>query len=161
MRDQALGQYADVAALAKQYGVRALVEIHHNSLLPSASSAAAFLDRFDPQYVGAIHDAGNMVYEGHEQYRMGLEVLGPYLAHVHLKNAQWKVIGTRPDGSTEWQATWAGISKGIVDMHALFRALRQIGYDGWLSFEDFSTDVPLAQRLRDNIKYIRGVAETI
>lgn len=161
MRDQALGQYADVAALAKQHGVRALVEIHHNSLLPSASAAAAFLSHFDPHEVGAIHDAGNMVYEGHEQYRMGLEVLGPYLAHVHLKNAQWKIVGTRPDGSTEWQATWAGISTGIVDMHALFRALRQIGYDGWLSFEDFSTDVALAERLRANIKYIRGVAEAV
>lgn len=161
MRDQALDQYANVAALAKQYGVRALVEIHHNSLLPSASAAAAFLSHFDPQHVGAIHDAGNMVYEGHEQYRMGLEVLGPYLAHVHLKNAQWKLVGTRADGSSEWQATWAAISKGIVDMHALLRALHQVGYDGWLSFEDFSTDMPLAERLRGNIQYIRGVERDV
>lgn len=95
---------------------------------------------------------------------MGLEG-SRAIPHGHVaskKTPQWKVIGTRQNGSTQWQATWAGISKGIVDMeHRSSRALRQIGYDGWLSFEDFSTDVPLAQRLRDNIKYIRGVAETI
>ncbi|MBV9786720.1 MAG: TIM barrel protein, partial [Chloroflexi bacterium] len=95
-RDRAQSQYREVAALAQQYGLRALIELHHGSLLPSASAAAAFLAPFDPRYVGAIHDAGNMVYEGYEQYRLGLEVLGPYLAHVHLKNADWQPVGSRP-----------------------------------------------------------------
>lgn len=159
MRERSLGQYRDVVELAKQYGVRALIEIHMGNLTPSASAAAAFLSDFDPRYVGVIHDAGNMVYEGYEQYRLGLEVLGPYLAHVHLKNAQWTPIGTRGDGSTEWKASWAPISKGIVDMTALFRALRAVKYDGWVSFEDFSTEQPLVERIRDNLDYIKRVAQ--
>ena len=158
LRDRALSEYREVAELAKQYGVRALVEIHHGNLTPSASAAAAFLGNFDPRYVGATHDAGNMVHEGYEQYRLGLEVLGPYLAHVHLKNARWEAVGTRPDGSTEWRASWAPITKGVVDMAALFRALRAVGYDGWVSFEDFSTEQPLRQRIRDNLAYIKQVA---
>ncbi|MEM8530394.1 MAG: sugar phosphate isomerase/epimerase family protein [Chloroflexota bacterium] len=159
MRDRSLAQYRDVIELAKQYGVRALIEIHMDNLTPSASAAAAFLSNFDPRYVGVIHDAGNMVYEGYEQYRLGLEVLGPYLAHVHLKNAQWKPIGTRADGSVEWKASWAPISRGIVDMNALFQALRVVNYDGWVSFEDFSTDHPLRERIRDNLDYIKRVAQ--
>jgi sugar phosphate isomerase/epimerase len=99
-----------------------------------------------------------MVHEGYEQYRLGLEVLGPYLAHVHLKNARWEAVGTRPDGSTEWRASWAPITKGVVDMAALFRGLRAVGYDGWVSFEDFSTEQPLRQRIRDNLAYIKQVA---
>src|SRR5262245_56099018 len=161
LRDRSLAQYREVAELAKQYGVRALIEMHHGSLTSSASAAAAFLAGFDPRYVGVIHDAGNMVYEGYEQYRLGLEALGPYLGHVHLKNTAWRVVGPRPDGSTEWRATWAPIVKGIVDMASLFQALRAVGYDGWVSFEDFSTEQPLRERLRDNLAYVKQVVQRV
>jgi sugar phosphate isomerase/epimerase len=160
-RDRALAQYREVAQLARQYRLRALIELHHGSLIPSASAAAAFLDAFDPRDVGAIHDAGNMVHEGYEQYRLGLETLGPYLAHVHLKNADWRAVGVRPDGSAAWRAGWAPLSRGVVDMTALFRALRLVGYDGWASFEDFSTEQPLADRLRDNLAYVKRVAQSV
>ncbi len=159
VRDRARAQYAEVASLARQYGVRALIEIHMGNITPSASAAAAFVQGLDPEHVGIIHDAGNMVYEGYEQYRLGLEVLGPYLAHVHLKNSRWEEAGTRPDGSTEWRATWAPIKKGIVDMEALFSALRAVGYDGWVSFEDFSSEQPLYERTRDNLAYAKEVEE--
>ena len=43
-------------------------------------------------------------------------------------------------------------------MAALFRGLRAVGYDGWVSFEDFSTEQPLRQRIRDNLAYIKQVA---
>lgn len=160
-RDQAQVQYREVAALARQYNLRALIEIHHGSLIPSASAAAAFLDPFDPRDVGVIHDAGNMVYEGYEQYRLGLETLGPYLAHVHLKNAAWQPVGMRADGSTEWRAGWAPLAQGVVDMQALLRALRKVGYDGWVSVEDFSTEQPLHVRLRDNLAYMKRVARSV
>jgi sugar phosphate isomerase/epimerase len=161
LRDAAQAQYRAVAELARQYGVRALIELHHGSILPSASAAALFLEGFDPATVGVIHDAGNMVHEGFESYRLGLELLGPFLAHVHLKNAQWRPAGARPDGSTQWRGDWAPIPKGIVDMPALFRALRSVGYDGWVSFEDFSTEQPLRERLRDNLAYIKAVARAV
>jgi sugar phosphate isomerase/epimerase len=158
LRERSLAQYREVAALARQHGVRALIEIHMGNLTPSASAAASFLSGFDPRDVGVIHDAGNMVYEGYEQYRLGLEMLGPYLAHVHLKNATWQIVGTRPDGSAAWRAQWAPMTKGIVDFAALFDALRAVGYDGWVSFEDFSTEQPLYERVRDNLAYMKALA---
>ena len=161
LRDRAVAQYREVANLARRYNLRALIELHHGSLLPSASVAAAFLGNFDPRYVGAIHDAGNMVHEGYEQYRLGLEVLGPYLAHVHLKNARWQPAGSRRDGSTKWAADWVPITSGVVDVEALFRALHAVGYDGWVSFEDFSTEQPLLDRLRDNLAYVRRIAQSV
>lgn len=158
LRDRSLDEYREVASLAAKHGVRALVEIHHGSLLPSASAAATFLGHFDPRHVGAIHDAGNMVYEGHEAYRLGLEVLGPYLAHVHVKNAQWQPAGARPDGGVAWQPGWAPLNGGIVDLPTLFRALRQVGYDGWVSLEDFSTAQAATEMLRDDLAILRRAA---
>ncbi len=87
--DTSRAQYEDVVAMAKQHGVKALVELHHRTIVSSGNAARRFLDGLDPEHVGAIHDAGNMVNEGWEHPRAAFEALGPYLAHVHMKNGSW------------------------------------------------------------------------
>jgi sugar phosphate isomerase/epimerase len=153
--ERARRDYQEVSRQARAHGVKALVEIHHETIVPSASAARRFLDGFDPESVGAIYDPGNMVWEGHEQYRLGLETLGPYLAHVHAKNSAWRQTGKRADGSLAWQAEWAPLDEGIVDLRALFATLRAVGYDGWISVEDFTTEPPLSERVRNNLRSLR------
>jgi sugar phosphate isomerase/epimerase len=153
--ERARRDYQEVARQARAHGVKALVEIHHETIVPSASAARRFLDGFDPESVGAIYDPGNMVWEGHEQYRLGLETLGPYLAHVHAKNSAWRQTGKRADGSLAWQAEWALLDEGIVDLRDLFTTLRAVEYDGWISVEDFTTEPPLAERVRNNLRSLR------
>jgi sugar phosphate isomerase/epimerase len=58
-------EYRAVADLALRNGVQALLELHHQSLVSSASAAARFLDGVDPRAVGVIHDVGNIVREGY------------------------------------------------------------------------------------------------
>lgn len=149
-------EYAAVAEIAKQTGVRALLEIHHRTPVPSPHAARALVDGLDPEAVGIIHDIGNMVFEGFTEYRASLEALGPYLRHVHLKSGQWVRDGERADGSTNWSGVPARLRDGIVDVPELFVALRAVGYDKWITFEDFSTEVPLAERIRDNLAYAKA-----
>lgn len=33
------------------------------------------------------------------------------------------------------------------------------GYDGWVTVEDFSTALPLEQRTRDNLDYLRSIRQ--
>lgn len=157
--DTAKAQYRDVVELARKHGVKALLELHHRSITPSASSARIFLDDLDPEHVGVIHDSGNMAHEGYETHRLSLEMLGPYLAHVHIKNARWFPVKYNQDGSVEWKCDWAPVSKGVIDQRALFVALRAVGYDGWVGIEDFSTEKKLDERLRDNLAYLKLLAE--
>ena len=159
--DRARAEYREVAELSRRYGVKALIELHHGRLLPTATAAAQFLAGFDPRDVGVIHDAGNMVHEGYEPYRLGVEALGPYLAHVHLKNAAWRPAGPRDDGGAAWRVDWTPLRDGMVDVVALFRALRAVGYDEWVTFEDFSTELPVRERSRDNLRYARDVLARI
>ncbi|MGL4610658.1 MAG: sugar phosphate isomerase/epimerase family protein [Trueperaceae bacterium] len=126
--------YKRVEPLAKRYKVRALVETHHLLITPSASLAHRFVSHFDPQHVGVIYDPGNMVREGFEAYLMGLQLLGPYLAHVHLKNAAF----TRPPEGGVWQGNWAPLEDGVVNFKDVLQSLLKLGYDGWLVMEDFS-----------------------
>lgn len=155
---QRRAEYADVAALAAAHGVRALVEIHHRTPVASPHAAAAFVEGFDPAHVGVIHDIGNMVFEGWTEYRAGFEVLGEHLAHVHLKNGQWVRDGVRPDGSIAWAGKPAALRDGIVDLGAFFTALRQVGYDGWVTLEDFSFQQESTDRIRDNLTAVRAAS---
>src|SRR5690606_37301850 len=59
-------EFRAVADLALQHGVQALLELHHQTIIASASAAARFLDGIDPRAVGVIHDVGNMLREGYE-----------------------------------------------------------------------------------------------
>jgi sugar phosphate isomerase/epimerase len=148
---------AGVEELAGRYGVKALVEIHHGTICPSASLAHRLVSDFRPERIGVIFDPGNMVFEGFEDYRIGTEFLGPYLAHVHLKNAAFD----RPEGGGTWRPRWAPLEDGVVDFERLFEALRLAGYDGWLVIEDFSAARPTREALRHNLGFVRGLAQRV
>jgi sugar phosphate isomerase/epimerase len=142
---------------AEHHGVRALVELHHGTITSSASAALRLVDGLDPRHVGVIHDIGNLVIEGWEDPAAGLDMLGEYLAHVHVKNVAWHAVGTREDGSTEWKEDWASLREGQVDIAGYVQALHRHGYDGWITVEDFSTVLPLAERTRDNLAYLMSI----
>jgi sugar phosphate isomerase/epimerase len=157
--DKAREEYRKIQDLVAKNGVKALIEIHHGTICPSATATRAFVEGLDPEHVGVIHDCGNMVHEGFENYRMGLAILGDYLAHVHIKNARWFPVKYLEDKSVVWKCDWTAVHKGIADIRELFRALLEIGYDGWVSFEDFSAERPLDDRLRDNLAFVKKVIE--
>lgn len=159
--DTSVQHYRTIAGLAARNGVKALVELHHRSIVPSASAARRFLDDLDPAHVGAIHDAGNMVHEGWEHPRLAFEALGPYLAHVHMKNTKWEPGETLEDGTVQWTASWAPVPEGIADVRTIMRSLRAVGYDDWLTFEDFSTDHPVEHNLRRNLEYIKAIEQDV
>ncbi|MEW9700828.1 sugar phosphate isomerase/epimerase family protein [Paenibacillus sp. SI8] len=135
---EAINYLHQVQELSQQYGIKGLVEIHHQTIAPSASLAHRLVSGLNPEYVGVLHDAGNMVHEGFENFRMGLELLGPHLAHVHVKNAKWVKADERQDGVALWTNDWAPLDEGIVNWKQLLGTLKTVGYDGYLGIEDFS-----------------------
>ncbi len=147
-----------IADRAGELGVKVLVELHHQSVVSSPSAALRLLDGLDPAHIGVLHDVGNMLAEGGEDVLAGLQMLGPYLAHVHVKNGVWTAGVRRPDGTVPWSFGWAPMADGQADLPALFDALRRVGYDGWVSSEDFSTALPLAERTAGNLALLRSLA---
>ncbi|MBB6635580.1 sugar phosphate isomerase/epimerase family protein [Cohnella thailandensis] len=170
-------RYLDkVEGMAGEFGIKALIEIHHGTILPSASAAYRLASRYSPERIGVLLDPGNMIYEGMENFRMGMEILGPYLAHVHVKNAGWEPKRLLPDGSehpnaakafgapgpdgdplapVEWTCGWRSIASGAVPWKQILRDLDAVGYDGWLGVEDFSNTYSSPEMLRTFVKQIR------
>lgn len=132
LRDTVVCNYRTIEQLAAEYGVKALIELHANTICPSASAGMRILEQFDPDYVGAILDPGNMVIEGMERWRMGIEMLGPYLAHVHAKNMRWD-----QDETGAWKWDNASLEGGLADFEEIIATLHEYGYDGYICLEDF------------------------
>jgi sugar phosphate isomerase/epimerase len=141
--------------MAKQYGVKGIVETHHKTITPSAGLAHRLVSQCDPDHIGVLFDPGNMVHEGFEDFKMGMELLGPYLAHVHVKNAHWKSSGKRGDGTLEWNSEWAPMTEGIVNFTEVFNYLKSVGYDGYLGIEDFSKQYKSKELLQQYAAFVK------
>lgn len=153
---RAVDELGKVAELARQYGLKALLETHMGNIMPSASLAWRLVRDFPAEHVGVIYDPGNMVVEGYECYRMGMELLGDHLAHVHVKNGSMEKGAVRPDGTREWKSTWAPLKEGVADWRQILADLLTVGYEGYLSSENFS-DAPIEEKLAGDARYIRAL----
>jgi len=145
-----------VEKLASKYGIKALLELHMGNIIPSASAAYRLISSFHSGCIGVIYDPGNMVYEGYENWQMGMQLLGEYLAHVHVKNSSWMVERKDENGIFFWKPTWARLKEGIVEWKQVIDDLKAVGYEGYLSFEDFS-DISVEEKLAKNIEYLKSL----
>ena len=156
--DEARRDFRWVAERAADHGVKALVELHHRTLTSSASAALRLLDGLDPEHVGVIHDLGNLQIEGYEDHLAAFEMLGPYLAHVHVKNGAWfrdPVVNGDPFATAAWHHEWTPLNEGMHSVAEYFSTLKRHGYDGWVTVEDFSTSLPLRERTAFNLSYLQ------
>ena len=157
--DAARKSLASIEKLARRHGVRACIEQHNGTLVPSASACRRLVDALDPAAVGIIVDVGNMVVEGYEPFAMVLDVLGPYIAEVHVKNG---FFAPTPGGAaaiaSSWEVQWCGLREGWVNFDQLRQAMRDRNYNGWLVLEDFSPR-PLADRLREGRETLAWLAQ--
>ncbi|WP_123024387.1 sugar phosphate isomerase/epimerase family protein [Mycolicibacterium stellerae] len=156
--DEAVDFVDRAAVLAADYGVRIVVEIHQHTIFPSASLAYRLVSQFDSERVGVIYDVGNMVIEGFEDHRIGTELLGPYLHHVHLKNAVYVPIDDHPDSPVRRHVPrWSPLDDGVVDVQAVLAHLDAVGYTGWVSLEDMSSHRDPVQTLQHNAKVLTAI----
>jgi sugar phosphate isomerase/epimerase len=158
--EEALDGFGRIEELARAYGVRANIEIHHGNMCSSASLTYRLVSNFDPDYIGVIFDPGNMICEGHEKWQLGLELLGPYLSHVHVKNAAWVESNVTDEGEKRWKHSMVATKDGFVDWTEVLLALDKVGYSGWLSFEDFSPG-DTESKLANNISYLKGLVNRL
>ena len=145
--------------LAGEYGVKIVFEIHHDTIFAGASASMRLVEGTDPARIGLIVDPGNMVKEGFENYRKVFEILGPYAAHVHIKNGRIVEDGRDEFGSLRWKGSWVPLKEGQADLPRFFREMKAAGYDGTVSLEDFSNEMGTEDKLRYGLEYIRELWE--
>lgn len=139
LHDETVDRLGKVIEAVAPYRVKPIIETHFGTVAPSASLAYRLVQHFDPAHVGINYDPANLVIEGHEAWQLGLELIGPYLDYVHAKNVSW----VRENGVWRWR--FEAMDRGQVDWRDVARVLKKVGYDGWISFENFYK-VPMRSR---------------
>ena len=126
-----------LAEYAEKKRVTIGIENVWNKFLLSPMEMRDFIDRIGSQRVAAYFDVGNVVRDGYpEQW---IRILGHRIAKVHFKDYK-RAIGTI-SGFVELLA-------GDVDFAAVMRALREVGYDGWVTAEVFPSNSDFEAFLR-------------
>ena len=135
----ALGGLKDVA---EETGVTIGVENVWNKFLLSPLELRDFLDKVNSPRVASYFDVGNVVASGYpEQW---IRILGSRIARVHFKDFKRDVATL--DG-------FCDLLDGDTDYPAVMKALREVGYDGFVSAEffDVEADLPKISAAMDTI----------
>jgi D-psicose/D-tagatose/L-ribulose 3-epimerase len=124
--DRAVETYRRLAPVLEETGVTVAIEPlnrFETYFLNTAADAARFCREVNHPNVGILLDT---FHANIEEKKIGdaYRIAGPYLKHVHTcENDR----GTPGSGHVEWED--------------VFKALREVGYDGWLTIESFGSNI--------------------
>lgn len=145
--------------LAHERGIKILVETHPGNVTCSPELVLRVVEEFAPHDVGVILDPANMVIEGMLSWKLAVALLGPYLAHVHVKNLGWFRTAAK-----EWQFEYMSLQDGMVDWPKAIEVLETAGYQGLYSFEDFRggycclpQGIRTENKIREDVTFLTNV----
>lgn len=146
--------FAHLVEMARAHGVKVIYEIHVGTIAVSASRTIELLEDLDPNHIGAIFDVPNMIRVGLEDSKMGLELLGPYLAHVHIGNGTPVPTERNAQGQMQWKWEFSALSEGVANISQIIQDLKDVNYQGYLSLEEFGPGDDEA-KIRDQGAYLQ------
>jgi len=146
--------YAALVEHAREIGVKVLYELHVGTVAVSCSRGLELLSDLDPDHIGAIYDIPNMVRVGLEDTRMGMECLGPYLAHCHIGNGTPSPTERDENGQQLWKWEFSDLREGVANIPQIVLDFADVGYTGCLSLEEFGPGDD-ETKLRDQGAYLR------
>jgi hexulose-6-phosphate isomerase len=110
--------------MAEQSGVILAIENVWNKFLLSPLEMRDYIDEFESEWIGVYFDVGNVLNYGYPNH--WIKILGSRIKKVHLKDFLLEIGNIH--GFTH-------LFQGDVDWPRVIRALREVGYDGFLTVE--------------------------
>jgi len=122
--DRALEAMKELKKDAEEAGVVIALENVWNKFLLSPLEMRDFIDKIGSDYVKVYFDVGNTQFIGFPEH--WIKILGSRIGRIHMKDFK-EAIGNL-DGFCE-------LLQGNVNFPAVMKALREVGYDGYLTAE--------------------------
>jgi sugar phosphate isomerase/epimerase len=130
-----VGSLSEVVEVAEKSGVIVTVEPVFGMLVHDYYTVRELLGYFDSKYLGVNVDPSHFALYDND-IAWSVRRLGKRVKHVHVKDAFGK---PGVFGETFY---FPFLGEGVVDWRAFFAALRDVGYQGFLSLE-FENDIYL------------------
>lgn len=122
--NRSLEAMCELKSYAEKAGVSIGLENVWNKFLLSPLEMRDFIDKVDSDFVGSYFDVGNALANGYpEQW---VRTLGKRIKKVHFKDYRKAAGGLHG---------FVDLLAGDVDYPAVMAALKEVGYDGWVSAE--------------------------
>ena len=161
----ARGKLAPTVDLCAEAKVRAIYQVHHGTLFPSASAAFGLVYGLDPEWIGVELDPGNQAREGYERWELSVGLLGEYLRAVAIKDvAVSRDPETAGDEKKGWKLQWAPLDEGVTNWYDLVRRLHKADFEGhfvWMPFYDQDDPEQMTRKLKREVAYLRKVVSDV
>lgn len=118
------GALRELVPLARDAGTTLAIENVPNKFLLSPLEMARFVDEIGSPYLGVYFDVANAMPQGFPEH--WIRILGARIKGVHVKDFR------RDVGNLQG---FCGMLQGDVNWPAVATALREVGYDGYITSE--------------------------
>jgi sugar phosphate isomerase/epimerase len=158
---RAKGEMDRVVEACERHRVRAIYQVHHNTLITSASAAFNLIKGLPSAWVGIELDPGNQSFQGYEPWHFAVGLLGEYCAWVGVKDTiTWRDPSLKDDPDKGWRRTFAPLQEGVTNWSRLIDALDDNDFDGTLVFMPFyeeNDEKARTTKLRSEVQYLRSL----
>jgi len=149
-------QFARVGELAAEMDLVITPEQHPGRYTSSAGQCLDMCRGLEHPNLGLVFDPGNTMSEGFERPWVQVRMLGPWIRNVHVKN-RWNIEG-EPRSHERLAAKDVMADAGVLDWDEIADELAAVGYDGYLTCEDFAKFDSLEEKFAWNVAFLRGLA---
>ena len=142
----------------ERYGLQVGVQNHSGRFVPvNEMGMFQLLRDYDRRYVAAVWDPAHNALEGIDS-DAALDIVGPLLGVVNLKNAYWRRVSGPEAERAEWRIYWTSGAQGRASWPRVIAKLKAIGYQGPICFSAEYTDEARVDKLivRD-LAFARGL----
>ncbi len=154
-----------LAPLCEKHRIRCVYQIHHGTLIPSASAAYLLVQGLPAQWIGVELDPGNQSFEGYENWGRSARLLGEYLVAVGIKDS---ALVRDPAKANEpgkgWTRSWVPLDEGVTNWYDVARALKSINFSGtfvYMPFYDEKDPSQMTQKLKREVAYLRSIIKEV
>lgn len=133
---------AQVEPLARKHHVKVLVEPEPGLLIETSEQFDEFIAAVDSPWIGLNCDLGHFEVVG-ERPQDVVRKFGRRIEHVHLEDIRNRTHFHLPPG------------EGQINLRAVMDALKEIGYDGWVTIELYPFQQKAPEVARRSFEYIR------
>ena len=134
-----------VTQTAKSYGFRLAIENHANTMTPHTDSVIRLCEEVGEDNIGANLDTV-WAYLQREYLPWSVHKYGKRLYHVHMRDGDGLAAYNLPVGY------------GNTDWEEVVKALKDIGYDGYLSLE-WAHDSEKTRHCTEALQYLRALID--
>ncbi len=153
-------QIDEIAVSLAEAGVTLTIEQHGGgTFFASAGQILDMLRDIGNEYTGVVYDPGNCLHEGYESPAVQVDMLRNLIKAVHVKNAMPKSAEGPAEGIP---GDSARLDKGLLDWPAIIAQLHALGYDNYVTLEDFFGGFDSVQEKLDwDAAYLREILQQL